>query len=241
MTAEMRCDEVRELAPELALDIVAGEERDAALRHLTGCPGCRRLVSELSSVGEELLLLAPAHEPSLGFESRVLAALPQPVMPPMDAPAPRRRRWVTAFAVAAALVLAAALGGGSAFLAGADDRRLADGYRSVLSEGQGSFFAAARLVGPQGRVGTVFGYEGRPSWIVATVRDPGLDRRVFEVRVVSRDGRYLELGEAVLGGDSAVWGRQIPVDLSAVQEIRFDGSDGRAVLTAAFGTASPWE
>src|ERR671930_539101 len=119
MNAEMGCDQVRELAPELALGIAEGEERAAALRHLGSCTGCRRLVSELSSVGDELLLLAPAKEPPPGFESGVLGRLDQP---------PRRRRlqllaprwrWV---AVAAAVVLAAALGGGSVLLATADDR-----------------------------------------------------------------------------------------------------------------------
>src|SRR4030095_10115557 len=56
--------QVRELAPELALGIAEGQERDAGLRHLSGCGGCRQLVSELSSVGDELLQLAPAHDPT---------------------------------------------------------------------------------------------------------------------------------------------------------------------------------
>lgn len=56
MTAEMGCDQVRDLAPELALGIVEGQERVAALGHLSGCPGCRQLVSDLSSVGDGLLL-----------------------------------------------------------------------------------------------------------------------------------------------------------------------------------------
>ncbi|HZD71171.1 MAG TPA: hypothetical protein VFA45_20405, partial [Actinomycetes bacterium] len=81
MTGEMGCEPLRELAPELALGIAAGEDRDAALRHLSGCAACRQLVSELSTVGDELLLLAPALEPPPGLEARVLHAiteLPQP-------------------------------------------------------------------------------------------------------------------------------------------------------------------
>jgi hypothetical protein len=46
------------------------------------------------------------------------------------------------------------------FLATAGDRRLAASYQAVLSQGQGSFFAAAPLKGARGRVGTVFGYQG---------------------------------------------------------------------------------
>ena len=75
MTGEFGCEQVRDLAPELALGIAEGEGRDGALRHLSGCGECRQLVSELSSVGDELLQLAPAHDPPAGFESRVLAGL----------------------------------------------------------------------------------------------------------------------------------------------------------------------
>lgn len=140
MTAEMRCEDVSELAPELALDIAAGEERDIALRHLEDCAECRRLVGELSTVGDELLLLAPSHEPPLGFESRVLEALDVPRERTPRQIRPVRRRRMMALA-AAALLLAVGLGAGSVFLASGDERRLAESYLGVLSEGQGSFFA----------------------------------------------------------------------------------------------------
>jgi Putative zinc-finger len=238
MNAEMGCEQVRELAPEVALGIAEGEERDAALRHLAGCAGCRQLVSELSSVGDELLLLAPAKEPPPGFESRVLGRIDQPP----------RRRWLQAFAprwrlvaVAATLVLAVALGGGSVFLATAGDRRLADGYQAVLRQGQGSFFAAAPLQGSQGRVGTVFGYQGQPSWAMVTLRPPIPAERRLQVQVVTRDGRYLAAGEAVLGGSHRAWGGQLPVDLSAVHELRLLGPDGRTAFTATFDAANPWD
>jgi DNA ligase D len=43
-----RCEELRELAPELALGVVEGEERGRALEHLADCPECRRRVEELA-------------------------------------------------------------------------------------------------------------------------------------------------------------------------------------------------
>lgn len=239
MTGEMGCEQVRDLASELALGIAEGEERDAALRHLTGCRGCRQLVSELSSVGDELLQLAPAHDPPVGFEARVRAALAEP---------PRRRRrqslahrWRWVATAAAAVVLAAALGAGSVLLATAGDRRLAAGYQAVLSQGKGAHFLAAPLQGSQGRVGTVFGYQGQPSWAMVTLQSPIREKGRFQVQAVTRDGRYLPLGDAVLGGAKGTWGGQLPVDLSAVHELRFVGSDGRPTLTATFDTANPWD
>jgi hypothetical protein len=238
MTAEMGCAQVRELAPELALDIAEGEERDAALRHLSDCSGCRQLLSELSSVGDELLQLAPAHDPPVGFESRVLAEITVPPRRRSIQPLARRRQWLAT--AAAAVVLAATLGAGSVLLATAGDRRLAAGYQAVLSQGRGAYFLAAPLQGPRGRVGTVFGYQGQPSWVMVTLQ-PSIQEDRFQVQAVTRDGRYLALGDAVLGGAKGTWGGQLPVDLSAVHELRFTGSDGRTAFTTTFDTANPWD
>jgi hypothetical protein len=139
------------------------------------------------------------------------------------------------------VVLAAALGGGSVFLATTGDRRLAASYQAVLSQGRGAYFLAAPLKGARGRVGTVFGYQGQPSWVMTTLQPSIQEEGRFEVQVVTRDGRYLSLGEAVLGGAKGTWGGQLPVDLSAVHELRFVGSDGRPTLTATFDTTNPWD
>jgi Putative zinc-finger len=239
MTGEMGCEQVRELAPELALGIAEGEERDAALRHLDGCGGCRQLVAGLSSVGDELLQLAPAHDPPAGFESRVLAGLTEQPRRRSIQPLAHRWRWLAT--AAAAVVLAAALGAGSVFLATAGDRRLADGYQAVLSQGRGAYFLAAPLQGTQGRVGTVFGYQGQPPWVMVTLQPPIQEEGRFRVQVVTRDGRYLSLGDAVLGGATATWGGELPVELSAVHELRFVASDGRTAFAATFATANPWD
>ena len=77
MTDRADCQEVRELLPELAAGVASGEQRARALAHLTGCPDCRQELQEAATLVDELMLvLAPEHEPSAGFESRLLAALP---------------------------------------------------------------------------------------------------------------------------------------------------------------------
>jgi anti-sigma factor RsiW len=73
--AERDCARLRELAPELALGVLTGEERAEARKHLATCPDCREYVLELTSVGDGLLALVPGAEPSLGFEDRVLSRL----------------------------------------------------------------------------------------------------------------------------------------------------------------------
>src|SRR5215211_2017593 len=87
----MRCEEIRELGPDLALGIADGEERAEALRHLSTCAECRHALERLSEVADELLLMAPVHEPPAGFESRVVEA-----MGLREPPRRRRRaRWVS--------------------------------------------------------------------------------------------------------------------------------------------------
>ena len=61
------CEHVRELAAELALGIADGEDRARALDQLAECPECRKTIEQLSSVADELLMLAPAEEPPPGF------------------------------------------------------------------------------------------------------------------------------------------------------------------------------
>ena len=72
---DMSCDEFAEVAAELALGVLTGRERAAALAHLDGCESCREQVRELTLVQDELLALLPPQEPPAGFESRVLERL----------------------------------------------------------------------------------------------------------------------------------------------------------------------
>lgn len=69
------CDEFRDTAPDLALGLLTGDERGAAISHVVTCASCRRHLDGLVQVADDLLLLAPSVEPEIGFESRVMARL----------------------------------------------------------------------------------------------------------------------------------------------------------------------
>src|SRR5215467_13218940 len=90
MNDDVSCEQVRALAADLAIGIADGQERDAALRHAATCAECRLLVAELSSVADDLLLLAPAHEPPPGFASRTLARMTPSTPQPRPQAAARR-------------------------------------------------------------------------------------------------------------------------------------------------------
>jgi putative zinc finger protein len=228
----MRCDDVRTLAPEIALGIADGEERAEALRHLSGCADCRRLVDELSGTADELLLVAPSQDPPAGFESRVLDAM-GPERPPRRR---RARRLLTRLGppVAAAAATAVAL-----IAVYHDDRLTADRYRDTLDVANGTSFQAARVEDKTGaRAGVVFGYRGSPSWLLVTV-DREHRRRVAAGELVTTGGRTIPLRSLDLDKRQGSWGGAIPVDLYEVASVRLLGETPGEVLEASFRSDDP--
>jgi len=215
-----RCDQTRELAAELALGVVEGEERGRALEHLADCPECRSRVEDLSEVADQLLLLAPHREPPVGFESRVLAPL-------RPTPKQRRWRWRVVLAPAAAAVAAAAI----VLAIVAPDLRLASHYRQTLDQANGKEFESYALRGASdAHVGTVFSYEGSPSWVHIDV-DPARRSGLTTAQLVTDNGtqvplRWFHLDSA--GGS----GGSIPVDPHHVSVLRLSGGPGTQPLVA---------
>lgn len=114
----MDCADLAEVAPELALEILGGTERAAAIAHLEGCVPCQQLVDTLAADADRLLMLAPSAEPPAGFQDRVLTSLTrvgQPEAPLARARRARTRRGVAVLGLAASVALVAlALGLGTA-------------------------------------------------------------------------------------------------------------------------------
>jgi hypothetical protein len=142
--------------------------------------------------------------------------------------------------VAASVVAALAVGARAVYQGTSADRQLAGSYRAVLDPGHGSFFAAAPLRGPAGTVGIVFGYQGSPSWLFATVHLPNTGAQRYDVELITRDGRHLPAGSAVLGGTHGSWGSQIPLDLTEVTQLRFVAVGGQTTMVAYLNDRGPW-
>lgn len=119
------CEQVREIAPDVALGLLTGGERAEALAHLEGCEACRAEVASLAVAADEVLLAAPEATPPAGFDARVLAALvAQREAAEREGtdtvPARRHRRWRRAWVGAAAAAVLVVVGGLAA-LVGSDD------------------------------------------------------------------------------------------------------------------------
>ncbi|MDQ6616481.1 MAG: hypothetical protein M3083_17505 [Actinomycetota bacterium] len=198
----LACDEFRDSAPDLALGLLAGNERGAAISHLVTCASCRRHLEGLVQVADTLLLLAPSVEPEIGFESRVMARLaadgafsphltrarsdavpPQvsPLSPTATSAARARRRWARSatIGIAAALMLLAGLTG---LVTGVTRGRDA-GRTSALKQGQ-----AARTVVLRADAGrstcqlVVFPSVGtQPAQLVVQLDEPGDAPGVYQV------------------------------------------------------------
>lgn len=226
MNDRVSCEEARALAPELSLGTATGEERARVLHHLASCPDCRRFVSELAAVADELLLLAPAHEPPAGFESRVLARLEERT---------KGRRVRKFLGIAAVALLAAGAAGGGVFWALRSDRETASRYRQVLALANGEYFNAVLLHDIHGaKRGLLFGYQGDTSWLFLTIDRP-LDPGTYRAELITSQGRGVLLDDSVdLSSAPQSWGTALPGDLHGAAGFRIRDAEGHRVLEARF-------
>lgn len=225
MTDTPQCAEVRDLLPEVAANVADGDARARALAHLSRCAGCRRELAEITTVLDGLVLLAPEHEPSPGFESKVLAAM---------TPAGQRWRRPGALVLAAAAsVLVAALATGLLWWNTADDRQLAQQYRRTLDVADGRYLAAAEVrTADASSAGTVFVYQGSPSWLFLTLESAPASGE-YQVQVITRDHRTIDVGWCEVSSGKGSWGRTIDVPVHDIRRVQLLRS-GMPAMSAAF-------
>ena len=113
----MTCLGVRELLPELAIGVLAPDERDEVERHLRWCAGCRKEASEFGQAAATFAFaLAPVPVPQ-GLGEQIV----ERVRHVAGRPGTPRRARTTAASIVAAMVAVASLGWGAA-MAGRADR-----------------------------------------------------------------------------------------------------------------------
>jgi hypothetical protein len=168
----------------------------------------------------------PEQQPPAGLERAVLARL--------TPAAPRRRRPRARLRWAASIAAVAVLAAGAVWWGTADDRELASSYRHTLEVAHGHGLSAAPLRWAGGaETGTVFAYQGSPSWVYVTFRSaPPLGH--YDVRLLTTDGRWLGLRPFTSRPGGAAWGSTIQVPIQQIQRIEFIRSKV-PIMTASFG------
>jgi Putative zinc-finger len=215
----MTCADVQELAPELALDLLTGPERAAALAHLAGCAACRSEVASLTDVGEAMLAIASEVPPSAGFETRVISRI-SALRASASPGAGRRRRPVRRrVVVAAAAAVVAALALVAVLVVG----RGGDGGGS----GQGDAVAAAEFVTADGRVvGEATLSDGDPA--VVTVEMGDWVDRLRQYGESERHSYWLTVG-ATGGSDEAY---ALPVGGPGPWHVALDEGESAGAVTS---------
>lgn len=224
--SEATCDEVRELAPELALGIAAGEQRARALVHIASCTDCRTLVEELSRAADSLLLLAPPKEPPIGFEAHAVDRV--------HGLRPGRRLKIVA---AVAAILLVSIGGTFAVMTAATrrDRELANRYLDII-ERQGELVAASLRTADGGPAGQVFAYSGPANWVFIVV-DAASGSGMHDVVFIPKSSAAVTVGRIRLVDGRGSWGSTTGLNVRDLT-VQLVASDGKRAFQAAINSAT---
>ena len=218
-----------EMAAELALGILTGPDRSAALAHMDRCPICQAEVTSLAEAADLLLDLAPARDAPDGFESRVTAAfgqtLPEPATDRRRGRPVRRRfagRWRRPGAFAAAVAAAGMLGW---WLNGTITTPQPPTY-------DGAVVAALRT--PAGAPAGEVAVTGAPQrWLVMVV-NPNAAPGWYHCYLRTSGGQQILAGAFRVVPDGGVWVSRLPIPKSNLTEARLIGPGGTQAASATF-------
>lgn len=247
------CAEVRADAPELALDVLAGDRRAAVLAHLEHCAACRAEVDDLIRAVDVLITSLPSAPPPPGFADRVRGAM---IGPPMESPAAaiassvlsaattpsevsgrplgtrrdstrpsRRGRRLVAIGVAAVSALAVS---GGAFAWNATRSRSPAPFAVPSGATQ-----TRALVGASGATGSVTLSPDDPTWI--SMRMTTDDRnKTYTCDVILLDGTTHRVGALTVHSGGGGWSATVPFAADQIAVVRVVDPDGTTVATAHF-------
>jgi hypothetical protein len=209
------CSKFSDDLAELALGILTGRDRAAALDHVEGCPRCAEELEHLSRTADAIVGVAPEAEPPMGFEVRLFSrmGLVQPAPTRIRA---RATRWVMA-AAAAVVALGVGLGVG---LSGGPGR----GSAAVA-------VAQGELVEHGLKVGHVFIYGGAWPWMFMSLADSTAVGPVT-CKVVMADGHTVTVGTFSAARGYGSWGAPLRVSPGAVRTAEVVSPSGAVIATA---------
>jgi hypothetical protein len=227
------CTEIAPVLPELALGVLTGRDRAAALAHVESCSRCADELEQLARAADAVVRVAPELEPPVGFEVRLFSRMgvTEDAAPPAPAPIPIRRLRVPAWALAAAAAVVA-LGIGL----GVGHSLSSSGHPSaaVGKPTSGAPVTTAALRENGRSVGRVSTSSGATPWMFMTLDDASVQGKVT-CQVVTADGVTHTVGTFTIKRGYGAWGAPLPVAPRDVQRAQVVSSTGTVIATASFG------
>lgn len=226
---EMDCAVFQDAAAELALGILTGPDRAAALKHMERCASCQAEVASLAAAADRLLDLVPERGAPDGFESRMAAAFSQSV----PGQAARRHRAKVARRRLAGWWRRAGTAAGAAAAAGALGFVLYQvGAPPQEPAYSGSEVAALRT--PAGvRAGEV-AVTGAPQPLLVMVINPGAAPGWYHCYLRTSGGRQVLAGAFHVGRDGGLWVIRLPMPPRDLTGARLVGPGGTEIASATF-------
>jgi anti-sigma-K factor RskA len=211
---------------ELALGALTGKERVAALAHLEDCARCSTEVDELAAAADQLLHLAPAVEPPVGFEARVFERLglrPAPVgWRSWSIWRPKLALAAAAGAVVVAFGLGALLGHGTS---GGGPARYPEEGAAAAPIHVAALYSGGRAVG------RVMVYAGNPTWLFMYMDDANW-QGTLRCEVVLDQGAPVVLGKFWLSGGKGAWAASLAQPAGRLSQARVVGPAGNVLASA---------
>lgn len=227
---ELTCEEVHELAAELALDALPGDQRAAALAHLDSCTACRALVDDLSMAADRLLLALPeADVPPL-----LSARLHRSVPPAAPAESNVRRRWT--WMGAAAILVAIVVGGIIVVAQRSGDEQTGSPSDTTTDTSTGDGIGPVALVNAAGNtIGRVSVDPGDDPAIHMTVNNGEWDEGDKCVWTLA-DGSRVEGGKLWKEDGHGYYGGELGDVRDLLRNVELIGADGSSIATADLPT-----
>jgi hypothetical protein len=224
MSDDTVCVQFADDLAELALGILTGRERVAALAHVESCAHCADELEHLSRAADAVLRVSPEVEPPVGFEVRLFSRMG------VDEVGARRRvsppRWILAGA-AAVVTLVVGLGIGLSMGSSTPRAKVAEQAQPTTAEP----VLTASLMENGGNVGRVSLYGGTTPVLTMDLAESAAQGTVT-CEIVTDNGATRKLGTFRLTNGYGAWVAPLGVSPSDVRMAKLISSNGAVIATA---------